>query len=103
MTEQQLIQALTALCEQCKQDNNGFGWLTHTGRPASPVVIAVFEHEAQRIAALKSGWDEVFSQRLDAHLAGLDCRVKSIRFDSEQACTQISNGNWERHLQRKPH
>ncbi|WP_377690550.1 hypothetical protein [Pseudobowmanella zhangzhouensis] len=68
-----------------------------------PVVIAVFEHEAQRIAALKSGWDEVFSQRLDAHLAGLDCRVKSIRFDSEQACTQISNGNWERHLQRKPH
>lgn len=102
MSEKKLIEALTAVCEWAKSESVGFEWLTHIGHWRRPEIIAVFETEKQKSEALAANWNQAFEDELDNVCHTLKVQAKGVRYDSEQACTSQSNGNWERHLKRQP-
>ncbi|MBZ2163698.1 hypothetical protein [Alteromonas stellipolaris] len=101
MSEKKLIEALTAACEWAKSESVGFEWLTHMGHWRRPEIIAVFETEKQKSEALAANWNQAFEDELVYVCDTLKVQIKSVRYDSEQACTSQSNGNWERHLKRR--
>lgn len=99
----QIVRALTAVCEQSREDVTGFEWLTHqvdfTNFPASLLVTCVFQGEAERESAEQGG---VLRPRIQRALLGIGVRLKSapqqIRFDSEAACFDQADGDWSRRL-----
>ncbi|CAD5249908.1 conserved hypothetical protein [Alteromonas sp. 38] len=101
MSEKKLIEALTAVCEWAKSESVGFEWLTHEGHWRRPEIIAVFKTEKQKSEALSTNWNQAFEHKLDNVCPELKVHIKGVRYDSEQACTLQSNGNWERHLKRR--
>ncbi|MBR9912128.1 MAG: Fis family transcriptional regulator [Gammaproteobacteria bacterium] len=98
--------ALTAVCEQALDEVPGFQWLTHranyTNFPASLLITCVFETEDQRQRAQQDGNSDRLQKLIQAKLlkAGvkLPALKKQVLFDSEQACSDESGGDWERRL-----
>ena len=84
-----VIKALTIVCEMAKQDIVGFEWLTHSADyanfPGSLVITCVLDN----------------SNSLDVMLANQQgVLLKDVRrhvcFDTEQACLLEHNGDWKR-------
>ena len=101
MSEKKLIEALTAVCEWAKSQSVGFDWLTHVGHWRRPEIIAVFKTEKQKSEALCANWNQAFEMEIDNVCHELKVHIKGVKYDSEQACTAHSNGDWERHLKRR--
>ena len=98
MTERKLITALTEVCEELKQDNTGFCWLTHIGHWRSPTVVAVFKTQAQLSAALSRKWDIDFINRVNIALDTVKSSAQAFRFTSEEVCSMTNGGDWDSHL-----
>jgi hypothetical protein len=99
VTDRKLVNVLTDVCEAAKKDDVGFVWLTHTGHWRAPHVVAVFQTESQRNAAVTSQWNMDFINSVNIALDSIKSQAASIRFDSEEKCKRLSGGNWDRHLQ----
>jgi hypothetical protein len=101
-----VVRALTQVCETAKQKVPGFNWLTHRADyanfPASLVVTCVFNSRAEV--------DEVRKQELDIYLRKLiqgsllrvgvvlkDAR-RNMVLDSEESCMAEHQGDWTRRL-----
>ena len=98
MTERRLISELTEVCEELKKQDNGFIWLTHLGHWRNPEIVAVFDTEINRNRALEQNWEATFITQVEIALEGIKSKLVSVRFDSEEACANQSQGNWDTHL-----
>ena len=97
-----VCKALTIACESSLHDVAGFVWLTHranyTNFPASLVITCVFntDEEIEAMKALKQ--DETMMATIQKQLLKVGVVVKnikkSVRFDSEEACQAIHDGEW---------
>jgi len=100
MTEAILIDVLTDVCEGAKAQNVGFVWLTHTGHWRRPSIVAVFSTEAEKHNAIAKQWDRYVIDSLQQACEIIGVKIKSVRFDSEEACSSKSKGNWQLHLKQ---
>lgn len=101
-------EALTRVCDRALDEVDGFRWLTHqadfTNFPASLLVTCVFEKERQRQQAEQSGGCQLLQKWCQAELLKVGVKFKSlpqqVRFDSEEACTEKDQGDWQSRLSR---
>ena len=100
--ESQLISSLTAVCEQAKQQIEGFIWLTHQSKAQcfeqSLIVTCVFDtkkNQQQAIVQLAKLQHDIIKamQLLDLHIVS-----QQIQFDNEESCKFQHNGNWAQRL-----
>ena len=101
-----VVKALTKVCEEAKQTVDGFDWLTHradySNFPGSLVVTCVFLTE-QQISQAKAGSRDAYLRKLiHKHLLKVGILLKDPRrnvfFDSEEACTAGHGGDWDKRL-----
>ncbi|WP_299073575.1 Fis family transcriptional regulator [uncultured Paraglaciecola sp.] len=101
-----VVKALTVVCEMAKQEIVGFQWLTHSADyanfPASLMVTCVFDTDASLKQLLISKQDVVLRNHIQRQLLKAGILLKGNRrhvfFDSEQACQLAHNGDWKRRL-----
>ena len=101
-----VCKALTLACEIFTAEIDGFTWLTHranyTNFPASLVVTCIFEIDAEVNAIKENKQDEYFREIIQKQLLKVGVVVKNIKqqvhFDSEEACTKMHDGLWDRRL-----
>ncbi len=98
LTERRLIEVLTEVCEEAKNDNVGFIWLTHFGHWRSPEVIAVFSRESDKLNASTNKWNIDFINKVNIAVESIKAIPQSVSFTSEEACKKQSKGDWERHF-----
>ncbi|GAC31523.1 hypothetical protein [Paraglaciecola polaris] len=104
--DQNVIKALTNVCELAKQQVLGFEWITHTASyarfPSSLAVICVFDTDASLARAKLEEQDVFLRRQIQAQLLKVGVKLKDarhhVRFDSEQACAAQNNGNWQLRL-----
>ena len=88
-----VIKALTLVCDSAKGDIEGFVWLTHTADysrfPGSLRVICVFALDAQLIAAQAQGLDQRLIKDIQQSLFTAGILFKKakqhVTFDSEES------------------
>jgi len=105
-TEANIVRALNEVCESSLDDVQGFRWLTHqvdyTNFPASLLITCVFESDEE---LQRQDSQLLLKKRIQAELLAIGVRFKSINqqvvFDSEAACDERDQGDWEQRLQRK--
>lgn len=103
-----VVKALTLVCEDAKSWAPGFLWLTHTASydrfPGSLVVTCVFATQIQLQAAFDDELDKRLRREVQGRLLRAGIRLKDIRrnvrLDSEEACQAQDGGNWQKRLQR---
>lgn len=101
-----LCKVLTNVCEDVKDDLQGFQWLTHTVNyanfPASLKIICVFSTNADIAQLTTSKQDLRLQGLLSQALNAVDVKLKNIskqvKFDSEENCTRDNAGNWTKRL-----
>lgn len=101
-----VVKALTKVCEEAKQKVSGFDWLTHradySNFPGSLVVTFVFLTE-QQISDAKAEQQDAYlrklthKQLLKAGILLKDPR-RNVFFDSEEACHKGHQGDWDKRL-----
>lgn len=104
--DQNVIKALTIVCESAKLEVTGFEWLTHSANyanfPASLVVTCVFDTNQSLEAAKLAQQDQSLRKQIQQQLLKAGILLKDARrhvlFDSEEACLLEHNGNWKRRL-----
>ncbi|WP_166423221.1 Fis family transcriptional regulator [Paraglaciecola sp. 20A4] len=98
-----VIKALTNVCELAKRKVSGFQWITHTASydrfPASLTVICVFDTQASLEQANVEEQDIYLRRQIQTQLLKVGIKLKDarhhVRFDTEQACEAQNNGNWQ--------
>ncbi len=103
-----VIKALTIVCEVAKQWEIGFEWLTHTARyehfPASLMITCVFDTDAHMQTAIEQEKDKMLRQLIRTELLKIGVRLKDIRrhvrLDNEENCQQQDQGDWQARLNR---
>ncbi|NMH60947.1 Fis family transcriptional regulator [Alteromonas ponticola] len=106
--ENNLINALTAVCETAKCWRVGFEWLTHTTRydnfPGSLMITCVFSSDSAMASAIECEADKKLRRLIQAELLKIGIRVKDIRrhvrMDSEESCERQDQGDWQKRLDR---
>lgn len=101
-----VIRALTNVCELAKREVPGFQWITHTASydrfPASLAVICVFDTQASLKQAQVQEHDVYLRRQVQSQLIKVGIKLKDarhqVRYDSEQACEAQNNGNWQQRL-----
>ncbi|KXO09882.1 hypothetical protein AKG98_978 [Moritella sp. JT01] len=101
-----LCKVLTGVCEDAKDEIQGFQWLTHTVNynnfPASLKITCVFDSNADIAQLTASQQDQRLHGLLTQALNAVDVRLKNInkqvKFDSEENCTRDNAGNWAKRL-----
>lgn len=101
-----VVKALSIVCENAKQDIVGFEWLTHSANyanfPASLVVTCIFDTEQSLQTALAKQQNTDLSKQVQKQLLNAGVLLKDVRrhvfFDTEQACLAEHQGNWKRRL-----
>ena len=101
--ENQIINALTVVCETAKSEVNGFQWLTHFVNynqfPGSLSVVCIFDTNSDLIEARQQLKDQYISSLIKSELERINIKVKNIRrhvsFDTEEACNAAHNGKWQ--------
>lgn len=101
-----VIKALTKVCEEAKQTVSGFDWLTHradySNFPGSLVVTCVFVTE-QQLSDAKTLQQDAYlrklthKQLLKAGILLKDPR-RNVFLDSEEACQAGHQGDWDKRL-----
>ena len=103
-----VVKALTLACEEVKQWQIGFEWLTHTARynhfPGSLMITCVFANDEQVERTVADGLDKQMRQLLQGKLLKAGIKVKDIRrhvrLDSEQSCERQDHGDWQVRIAR---
>ena len=101
-----VIKALTIVCEMAKQDIVGFEWLTHSANyanfPGSLMITCVFDNQHSLDVMLAQEQDQELRKKFQKQLLKAGILLKNIRrhvfFDTEQACLLEHNGDWKRRL-----
>ena len=101
-----VVKALTIVCEHAKQDIVGFEWLTHSANyanfPGSLVITCVLNQSDSLNLMLVSEQDKELRKQIQKQLLKAGIMLKDARhhvfFDTEQACLLEHNGDWERRL-----
>ncbi|WJG08602.1 Fis family transcriptional regulator [Aliiglaciecola sp. LCG003] len=101
-----VIKALTIVCETAKQQIPGFSWLTHSANysnfPASLKVTCVFETEQSLNEAVNQQRDLVLIKSIHTQLLKVGILLKQAKhnvvFDSEEGCIEQHGGNWSKRL-----
>jgi len=101
-----LRKVLTDVCEDAKDEFQGFQWLTHSVNyanfPASLKLTCVFETNADiaQLTALKQ--EQRLYGLLIQVLSTIDVKLKNIskqvKLDSEENCIRDNAGNWAKRL-----
>ena len=105
-TEKQIIASLTQVCHQAQVKVKGFEWLTHLvdydNLTKSLIIVCIFDSQENLKKAEDNQMLNQMNMWIVASLAKLNIRLhkpaSQIRFDSEQACNEQHQGNWERRL-----
>jgi hypothetical protein len=101
-----VIKALTIVCEMAKQDIVGFEWLTHSANyanfPGSLMITCVLDNQQSLDVMLARQQDQELRKQFQKQLLKAGVLLKDVRrhvfFDTEQACLLEHNGNWKRRL-----
>ena len=101
-----VVKALTIVCETAKQDVIGFEWLTHSANyanfPGSLVITCVLDTSESIDVMLLNEQDIELRKQIQKQLLKAGILLKDARrhvfFDSEQACMLEHNGDWKRRL-----
>jgi hypothetical protein len=101
-----VVKALTIVCETAKQDIVGFEWLTHSANyanfPGSLVITCVLDKSQSVDVMLVSEQDVELRRQIQKQLLKAGVLLKDVRrhvfFDTEQACLLEHNGDWKRRL-----
>jgi hypothetical protein len=101
-----VIKALTVVCQSAKQNIVGFEWLTHSANysnfPASLVITCVLDKSQSLDVLLVSEQDIELRKHIQQQLLKAGILLKDVRrhvfFDTEQACLLEHNGDWKRRL-----
>ncbi|GAC36133.1 hypothetical protein [Paraglaciecola psychrophila] len=101
-----VVNALTIVCETAKQGIVGFEWLTHSANysnfPGSLVVTCVLDTSQSLDILLLKEQDTELRKQIQKQLFKLGILLKDARrhvfFDTEQACLLEHNGDWKRRL-----
>jgi hypothetical protein len=101
-----VVKALTIVCDQVKAKHIGFEWLTHTADyanfPASLVVTCIFDTNNALDEAKNSQLDVVIRKLIQQQLLKVGVLLKDAKrhvcFDTEEACSLESNGDWSARL-----
>ncbi|MEP1449246.1 MAG: Fis family transcriptional regulator [Paraglaciecola sp.] len=101
-----VVKALTVVCENAKQDIVGFEWLTHSANyanfPRSLVITCVLDTSESLDLMLTSEQDKALRKQIQRQLLKAGILLKDVRrhvfFDTEQACLLEHNGDWKRRL-----
>lgn len=101
-----VVKALTIVCETAKQNITGFEWLTHTANyanfPGSLVITCVLDKSHSIDVMLLEEQDQALRKQIQKQLLKAGILLKDARrhvfFDTEQACLLEHNGDWKRRL-----
>ncbi|MCJ8349431.1 Fis family transcriptional regulator [Moritella sp.] len=101
-----LCKVLTVVCEEAKDEIQGFQWLTHTVNyanfPTSLKITCVFDSNADIAKLMASKQDQRLQGLVTQALNAVDVKLKNIskqvQFDSEENCTRDNAGNWAKRL-----
>ncbi|TDF35083.1 Fis family transcriptional regulator [Alteromonadaceae bacterium M269] len=101
-----VIKALTIVCEEFKNKGIGFEWLTHTADyanfPGSLIVTCVFDSNSDLQNAKNNQTDIEIRVHIQKQLFKAGILLKDARrhvcFDTEEACLAESDGNWKLRL-----
>ena len=101
-----VVKALTIVCESAKQDVVGFEWLTHSANysnfPASLVITCVLDKSQSLDIMLVSEQDVELRKQIQQQLLKAGILLKDVRrhvfFDTQEACLLEHNGDWKRRL-----
>ena len=101
-----LRKVLTNVCDDAKDEIQGFQWLTHSVNyanfPASLKLICVFESNADIAQLTTSKQDLRLHGLLTQALSSIGVKLKNIskqvKLDSEENCTRDNAGNWAKRL-----
>ncbi|MDO6527889.1 Fis family transcriptional regulator [Motilimonas sp. 1_MG-2023] len=107
--EQQIVTALTQVCDQALAKVAGFEWLTHSVNyqqvSSSLLVTCVFSEQEQLRQCLADEQDALFQQWIVQALAKQGIKLKNaksqVQFDSESACAEQHGGNWGKRLAKQ--
>ncbi|NCP65275.1 MAG: Fis family transcriptional regulator [Paraglaciecola sp.] len=103
-----VVKALTKVCEEAKQKVVGFDWITHradySNFPNSLVITCVFVGEQDVNQAKVDKQDVYLRQLIHRQLLKAGILLKDPRrnvfFDSEEACAKGHQGNWAARLSK---
>lgn len=101
-----VVKALTIVCEMAKQDLVGFEWLTHSANyanfPGSLVITCVLDNQESLDIMLAQEQDQALRKQIQTQLLKAGVLLKDVRrhvfFDTEKACLLQHNGDWKRRL-----
>lgn len=101
-----ICKALTIACENSLHKIEGFCWLTHranyTNFPASLIVTCVFNTEHDIEVMKSTDLAKGFKQDIQTQLLKIGVILKNmnqnIHFDSEEACDNHHQGQWNERL-----
>lgn len=101
-----VVKALTIVCNSAKQNIVGFEWLTHSANysnfPASLVITCVLDKSDSLDVMLVSCQDIELRKQIQTQLLKAGILLKNVKhhvfFDTEQACLLEHNGDWKRRL-----
>ena len=104
-----VVKALTKVCEEAKRHIEGFVWLTHradfSNFPESLAVTCVFVTQEQLRQACAQKQDGYLRKLVQKQLLKAGILLKDVRrnvfFDTEEACAVGHNGNWDKRLSTK--
>jgi hypothetical protein len=101
-----VVKALTIVCEIAKQNIVGFEWLTHSANyanfPGSLMVTCVLDNANSLDIMLANQQDQELRKQIQKQLLKVGILLKDARrnvfFDTEEACLMEHNGDWKRRL-----
>jgi hypothetical protein len=101
-----VVKALTIVCENAKQNIVGFEWLTHSANyanfPGSLMITCVLDQSHCLNIMLVKEQDKMLLKHIQKQLLLAGILLKDVRrhvfFDTEQACLLEHNGDWKRRL-----
>jgi hypothetical protein len=101
-----VVKALTIVCEAAKQNIAGFEWLTHSANyanfPGSLMITCILDNAYSLDNMLISEQDKQLRKQVQKQLLIAGILLKNTRhhvfFDTEQACLLEHNGDWKRRL-----
>lgn len=101
-----VIKALTIVCEHAKSEIPGFEWLTHTANysnfPASLLITCVFDNNQSLFDVQSSKQDLAIKKMVQQQLLKVGVLIKNAKhqvyFDTEEACLAEHNGDWSKRL-----
>lgn len=105
-----LRQHLTTICEQEKDNIDGFAWLTHSANYAVLTntlrITCVFSSNAELAQAKQQGQTQalvkLIGNKIQPLLQAQGIKIKAfekhVHFDSEENCEREHAGNWAKRL-----